>query len=829
MSSRSATAIKFSSPCLCFSLFLVVVFGLLTPAAAWTQTSASKSDAPTPAGRPFAQGAAGMAADPAHKQAELDPKSDPGLWQAFERALYSLKDNGHGTWQGVNDAQRLTIEFNAHEARLTHPEGSVGFHLVGYGYGEALKTPAAPTLAGDGTRFEYRRGGLTEWYVNGRAGLEQGFTLAEPPAGAGSGQPLTLALGVSGNLALSQQGGTVLLKSGDKVVLRYGGLSARDARGRLLPAHIEARSHEIRMVVDDREAQYPLTVDPAWLQEQELAETTDQQADGSFGTAVSVSGTTVLIGASGHTVNGILHAGAAYIFVLSGGVWTEQAELNAADAVAGDEFGVSVSLSGTLALVGAYQHNRSAGAAYVFAQSGTVWSQQAELNAADAAADDQFGSSVSLSGSLALVGAPGHQVAGQAGAGAAYVFAQSGASWPQQAEFTALDAAAGDNLGKSVSLSGGIALVGATYHQAGSIAQAGAAYLFTQSGATWTQQQELTAPDAAGLDEFGSTVSMSGSTAVVGAPYKTVGSNQYAGAAYVFAAGNPWTQQAELTASNGTAFGFFGTAVSVSGNLVAVDNYVFEPNTPTHFSVSAPGSTSIGSPFNLTVTALGASNLTASGYNGTIGFTSTDTAASLPADYTFVPGDAGVHTFTGQATLNTPGNQTITATDTGSPSLTGTSGSIAVTYIPVATSIVFSTPATAWLHGATSFTVEVLDQYGYSFVPTGNVTFTSTDGAAGLPGPLSPAQLTSGPATVSITFNTTGSHTITATGSADGVAGTSSAIKVSIPDLVVTTNVDDNPGVATNCTAYVKAAHGTGACTLRDALAQAAALGSAQI
>jgi len=59
---------------------------------------------------------------------------------------------------------------------VTHPAGSVGFHLNGYGYGKKLNAPAAPKLAGDGTRLEYRRGDLTEWYVNGREGLEQGFT-----------------------------------------------------------------------------------------------------------------------------------------------------------------------------------------------------------------------------------------------------------------------------------------------------------------------------------------------------------------------------------------------------------------------------------------------------------------------------------------------------------------------------------------------------------------------------------------------------------------------------------------------------------------------------
>ena len=136
----------------------------------------------------------------------------------------------------------------------------------------------APTLHADGTRLEYRRGDLTKWYVNGRQGLEQGFTLQRKPTGAAQGQPLSIALGVTGDLALSQQDGAILLKSGKLVVLRYAGLTAVDARGRKLPAQMEARNGQIRMTVEDQNAQYPLTVDPTWTQQQELT-----AADGTGG------------------------------------------------------------------------------------------------------------------------------------------------------------------------------------------------------------------------------------------------------------------------------------------------------------------------------------------------------------------------------------------------------------------------------------------------------------------------------------------------------------------------------------------------------------------
>jgi len=243
--------------------------------------------------------------------------ADDNLRQAFERALYALEDSGHGLWHGSNDAQKLSIEFDSQGARLKHPLGSVGFHLAGYGYGDALQSPVAPTLHADGTRLEYRRGDLTEWYVNGRQGLEQGFTLRQRPQAGREGAPLGIALGVTGDLALSQQDGAILLKSGKSVVLRYAGLTAVDARGRKLPARLETRgkdgSQEILITVDDRAAQYPLTVDPTWSQEQELT-ASDGAASDYFGYSVSVSGTTVVIGSPGHTVSGQAGEGNAYIF-----------------------------------------------------------------------------------------------------------------------------------------------------------------------------------------------------------------------------------------------------------------------------------------------------------------------------------------------------------------------------------------------------------------------------------------------------------------------------------------------------------------------------------
>jgi FG-GAP repeat len=230
---------------------------------------------------------------------------------------------------------------------------------------------------------------------------------------------------------------------------------------------------------------------------------------------VAISGSTVMVGAPYKSS----HTGAAYVFVQSGTAWSQQAELTAADAAAGDQFGNAVAISGSTAVAGAYIKNSNTGAAYVF----VLPSQQAELTASDGASGDNFGWSVAISGSTAVVGAPYKN----SGTGAAYVFVQSGTAWSQQAKLTASDAGASDEFGYSVAISGSTAVIGTP----GKNSWTGVAYVFVRSGTAWSQQAELTAADATQHDHFGWPVAIYGSTAVLGAPYKNSGT----GAAYVFA------------------------------------------------------------------------------------------------------------------------------------------------------------------------------------------------------------------------------------------------------------------------------------------------------
>jgi len=305
----------------------------------------------------------------------------------------------------------------------------------------------------------------------------------------------------------------------------------------------------------------------SWTQQAELT-ASDAAASDWLGYAVALSGDTALAGAYGKTVGGHTFAGAAYVFTRSGASWTQQAELVDPSPVYGAEFGASVALSGDSALIGVPwkdgAHAR-AGTAYIFTRAGTSWSQQAELLRSDAGDWDYFGHSVAISGDTALVGAYGKTINGNSFTGAAYVYTRSGTTWSQQTELTAADGADGDALGSAVALSGDTALVAAH----GRSTFAGAAYVFTRSGTTWSQQAELTASDPAANDEFGCSVALSGDSAAIGAWKKTVGGQTSAGASYVFGRqGTTWSQQAELSDPSAAAQDQFGCSVAISGTTL---------------------------------------------------------------------------------------------------------------------------------------------------------------------------------------------------------------------------------------------------------------------
>ncbi len=347
---------------------------------------------------------------------------------------------------------------------------------------------------------------------------------------------------------------------------------------------------------------------PAAPSQQAYLKASNAEAYDVFGYAVAVDGDTVVVGApyeagngTGQGNNDAPSAGAVYIFTRVGTTWSQQAYLKASNAEAYDLFGYAVAVDGDTVVAGAYgeagngagQGNNDApgaGAAYVFTRVGATWSQQAYLKASNAEAYDLFGYAVAVDGDTVVAGAYGEAGNGTGqgnndapGAGAAYVFTRVGATWSQQAYLKASNAEAGDYFGYAVAVDGDTVVAGAPYEAGNGTGQgnndapsAGAAYVFTRVGATWSQQAYLKASNAEVYDYFGISVAVDGDTVVAGA-YGEAGNGTgqgnndapYAGAAYVFTrVGAIWSQQAYLKASNAEVYDYFGVSVAVDGDTV---------------------------------------------------------------------------------------------------------------------------------------------------------------------------------------------------------------------------------------------------------------------
>ncbi len=272
--------------------------------------------------------------------------------------------------------------------------------------------------------------------------------------------------------------------------------------------------------------------------EQAILIASDGAAEDRFGYSVSISGDYAIVGARLHDTNGNLDRGKAYIFKRSGTTWTQEATLIASDGTAQSEFGFSVSISGDYAIVGANRHNTNGntnqGKAYIFKRNGTAWQQESTLTSPDGAAGDQFGYSVAISGAFALVGATFHDVNGNPNQGKAYFYKRNATSWQLDASFTGSDGGVNDNFGTSVYLSGDYAVVGANRHSTNGNTDRGKAYIFKRNGAVWNQESILIASDGATGDNFGDAVSISNGNVIVGAPDHDTNSQSNRGKVYFF-------------------------------------------------------------------------------------------------------------------------------------------------------------------------------------------------------------------------------------------------------------------------------------------------------
>ncbi|MDX1958059.1 MAG: putative Ig domain-containing protein [Leptospiraceae bacterium] len=386
-----------------------------------------------------------------------------------------------------------------------------------------------------------------------------------------------------------------------------------------------------------------------WLQEAYIKPSNTKTGD-EFGVSVSISGDTIVVGAkredsnqttitNGSTASAdfsMANPGAAYVFRRNGTIWSQEAYLKAPNVSDNDDYGVSVAISADTIIVGASNEDSNqstitngttassneslieSGAAYVYKRIGSIWTQEAFLKAPNVSGSTFFGEEVSVFNDTIVVNSLGERSNqttitngttassnfSAPSAGAAYVFKRTTSVWVQEAYLKPSNVEAGDFFGTSVSVSGDRIVVGARGESSnqttitnGSTASAdnsayrsGAAYVFKRTGTTWAQEAYLKAPNAEGNnpnnDNFGHSVSISGDWIVVGANQEDslqttitngtlvqasdVGTTN-SGAAYVFRrTGSIWENEAYLKAPNAEASDQFGESVTISNDTIVI-------------------------------------------------------------------------------------------------------------------------------------------------------------------------------------------------------------------------------------------------------------------
>jgi trimeric autotransporter adhesin len=528
----------------------------------------------------------------------------------------------HGALTALNPGQRLSARFGRAGVSVRAGRSLLGMRLAGV-------AEVAPRARANSVSYAYP--GVHESFTNGPLGFEQAFEIPRAPARAGG--ILTLSLALSGNLHASLAAGaqSVVFTGPGRTALAYRGLYATDARGRHLRSWLALDRSLLLIRVDTRGATYPIHVDP-YVQYAKLTGGTSAEAgyslafadndvvagapdanvggfsdagevlvfskpaggwgsspmapsvltatapaqNAKLGSSVAISddGGTIAAGATG----GDSEDGIVFVFTENGNAWTSEqqvARLSAASGSLGDDLGrsVAVSSNGSTIAAGAPGRAGDNGAVLVWDEPGSAWTAETQTSTltGDGGA---LGISLAISqdGDIVVAGAPAATENGDSGQGAVYVFTENGGAW-SSATLTLASGAANEKLGTSVGLSGSTIVAGAPgfVGSSGDIGQ-GAAFVFTEPGSSWgseNQTAKLTASNPAQFAVLGDSVAVSGTEIVAGAP----GVSGSQGAAYVFIEpGTSWateTQQAELTASDGAGGDSLGDSIALSGSTIA--------------------------------------------------------------------------------------------------------------------------------------------------------------------------------------------------------------------------------------------------------------------
>jgi hypothetical protein len=306
----------------------------------------------------------------------MDAQSWASIQKQMQMSKYKAYPQTNGGYASANLAHGFQISYapvgkttlsprdcNQDDYQIAMQLNAIGYENLAY-FDKPAKVTQEDLGTASGSKVTYKwNDNLREWWINNEKGLEQWFSLQEAPKGRTANTPLHLRMALQTDMQVSQTGNRLHLQKGN-TTLHYDKLKVWDATGKEIQATMHyGQEGYVDFYITEASATYPLMIDPTWTQEAYLKASNTEGGD-YFGSSIAISGETVIVGAyaedsnatgidGNQADNSATDAGAAYIFVRSAGVWTQQAYLKASNAEGGDYFGYSVAISGETVVVGA--------------------------------------------------------------------------------------------------------------------------------------------------------------------------------------------------------------------------------------------------------------------------------------------------------------------------------------------------------------------------------------------------------------------------------------------------------------------------------------------